>query len=114
MKHDKSHALQDALLNAVDQFVTDLIMGNVSPPEEYICIVEKGFAQTLIGVVKVANACGETFVLLALRNGTVNTNRVNPCDVGVKLLVAAFVPDGYLCSSVFFHSLFRLSVSIKT
>ena len=53
----------NALLNAVDQFVTDLIMGNVSPPEEYICIVEKVFAQTLIGIVKVANAYGETFVL---------------------------------------------------
>jgi hypothetical protein len=63
VKHDESHALQDALLNAVDQSVTDLIMGNVSPPEEYICIVEKVFAQTLIGIVKVANAYGETFVL---------------------------------------------------
>jgi hypothetical protein len=62
MKHDKSHALQDALLDTVDQSVTDLIMGNVSPPEEYICIVERVFAQTLSGVVKVASAYGETFV----------------------------------------------------
>src|SRR5260221_906250 len=63
VKHDKSHAPQDALLHAVDQCVTDLIMGNVSPPEEYICIIEKLFAQTLIGIVNVANAYGETFVL---------------------------------------------------
>jgi hypothetical protein len=34
MKHDESHAFQHALLNSVDQGVTDLVMGNMPPPEE--------------------------------------------------------------------------------
>lgn len=46
-----AHAFQHALLNSVDQGVTDLLMGNMPPPEEYVDIVEELFAQTLIGIV---------------------------------------------------------------
>ena len=44
MEHDESHAFQHALLNPVDQGVTDLLMGNMSPPEEDFGIVEELFA----------------------------------------------------------------------
>jgi hypothetical protein len=32
------------LLNSVDQGVTDLLMGNIPPPEEYVGTVEELFA----------------------------------------------------------------------
>jgi hypothetical protein len=41
MEHDESHAFQHAPLNSVDQGVTDLLMGNIPPPEEYVGIVEE-------------------------------------------------------------------------
>ena len=41
MEHDESHAFQHALLNSIDQGVTHLLMGNMSPPEEDVGIVEK-------------------------------------------------------------------------
>ena len=44
MKHDEPHAFQHALLNSVDQGVTNLVMGNMPPPEEYIGVVEELFA----------------------------------------------------------------------
>ena len=44
MKHDESHAFQHALLNPVDQGVTDFLMGNMPSPEEYVGIVEELFA----------------------------------------------------------------------
>jgi hypothetical protein len=44
MENDESHAFQRTLLNSVDQGVTDLLMGNMSPPEEYVGIVQELFA----------------------------------------------------------------------
>ena len=44
MEHDESHAFQHALLNSVDQGVTDLLMGNMPPPEEYLGILEERIA----------------------------------------------------------------------
>ena len=44
MEHDESHAFQHALLNSVDQGVTDLLVGNMPPPEEYLGIVEERIA----------------------------------------------------------------------
>ena len=44
MKHDEPHAFQHALLNSVDQGVTNLVMGNMPPPEEYVGVVEELFA----------------------------------------------------------------------
>jgi hypothetical protein len=63
MEHDQSHTLQHVLLDAVDQSVTHLLMGNVPPPEEYIGVIENFFAQTFIGIVEAAATYGETFVL---------------------------------------------------
>jgi hypothetical protein len=44
MEHDESHAFGHALLNLVDQSVTDILMGNMPPPQKYIGIVEELFA----------------------------------------------------------------------
>ena len=63
MKHDESHAFQHALLNSVDQGVTDLLMGNMPPPEQYIGIVQQLFAQTLVGIVKTATTDCKALVL---------------------------------------------------
>src|ERR1700733_5585317 len=63
MEHDQSHTFQHALLNAVDQSVTHLLMGNMPPPEEYVCVIENILAETFIRIVKAATAYGETFVL---------------------------------------------------
>ena len=43
MEDDESHAFQHALLNSVDQVVTDLLMGNMSPPKVDIGIVKELF-----------------------------------------------------------------------
>jgi hypothetical protein len=36
MEHDEAHPFQDSLLNAVNDLVAYLIVGEVPPPDEYI------------------------------------------------------------------------------
>jgi hypothetical protein len=36
VKHNEPYAFQHALLNSVDQGVTDLLVGNMPPPEEHV------------------------------------------------------------------------------
>jgi len=103
MEHNQTHALKHTLLDAVDQSVTNLGVGKMSPPKEYIGIVENFFAETFIRIVKAARTYHETLVFYALRNRAVNTPRVNPGNIGMKLLMAAFIPDGYLDGRICFH-----------
>src|ERR1700739_1434462 len=62
MKHDQAHPHKHTLGDAVDQSVTNLRVGNMSPPKEYIGVVENFFAQTFIQIVKAARTYHETFV----------------------------------------------------
>jgi hypothetical protein len=51
MKNKKSHSLQDALVNALDNFVADSLMAGMAPPGEHVGFGQHGGRKTVVGLV---------------------------------------------------------------
>ena len=93
VKDDEAHAIEDALLDALDNGILHLVVGHVAPPEEDIRLGEGSVAQTVLRFVEGGGADGETGRAQSLGQGDVDAVRVNGLHGGVGFFVAEFVPD---------------------
>jgi hypothetical protein len=68
-------ALDDVLFDAGDNLILDLMMRHMAPPNQDIGLVEYGFGQAMLGLIKCSSFDHQVFVVFnqALGNSTVNT-----------------------------------------
>ena len=72
MQHDEAHALENALLHAVDQYFRVIVGGDVTPPAEDICLLEDGVGQPLFRITECRARDLEVMPLESGRNGAVD------------------------------------------
>ena len=64
-RHDQAHAVEDALVDAIDDFVGDLLVVHVAPPEHDVGVVDDVGVEAVLGIVEDAGADGEAAGLVA-------------------------------------------------
>ena len=52
MENDEPHALEHALLHALGELVGNLVVGDVTPPDDDVRLVEHGIGQAVVGLVE--------------------------------------------------------------
>lgn len=85
----------DAFVNAVDDFVRNLAVRHVAPPNQDIGGGKDFFGQAVFGLVEGGGFNVKTLLAQGFGNGFVHPFRVNCTDVGVVPFVVKFVPDGH-------------------
>ena len=95
MEYNQAHSIPHALLHARYNFVGDLVMRHVSPPDKYVGILEYFPGKTVFRLVK---GCGAYLYIFLFaqgrRDGLVNALGIDLRDLGGCAFVTKFVPDG--------------------
>ena len=89
-----AHTLHDMGVNTLDNFVVDLVVRQVAPPEEHVRLLEHVNAEAMLGFIKGGGAHLEPGGAQGTGDGAVNPLWVDFRNFGVLLLVAVFVPNG--------------------
>ena len=93
MEEHESHAVADAFGYALDDFVFDLVVGRVAPPDEDVGVGEDALGQPVLWLVERRRARIEAAFLEGLGDRDVDAVGVDLGDRLVLLLVDELVPD---------------------
>lgn len=93
MEDDEAHAVEDALMDALDDGILHLAVGRVPPPEEDVGLGKGGVAEAVLWFVEGGGADREIGRGQALGQGDVDAVRIGGLHGRVGFFVAEFVPD---------------------
>src|SRR5215208_7507261 len=95
MEHDQAHAAEHALVYLLDNFVRDVVVGHVAPPEEHVRSIQYLIRKPVLGLVEGCRTDLEAALGQHDGEDCVHAFWVDLRDLLVALLVPVLVPDGY-------------------
>jgi hypothetical protein len=95
MEHHQSHAIQHPPLHPVNHRITDLAVGQMPPPDQYIGLRQHRFGQPVFGLIQRRRAHGEFLPAQIGANGLMDPVRIDGPDRLMGFFMAKFIPDGY-------------------
>ena len=91
---DQPHSFEHALLQAVDYLVLDLIVSQMSPPDQHVGNVEQFVGEAMLRLVERGGAGLHVRQRFQKpRDGLVDTVRIVRLDLGIGKLVSKLVPN---------------------
>ena len=94
VQHDKTHALEDAALDTIDDGVGHLAVGHVSPPDQDIRVFQPLLAQTVSRLVEPGRADGQLHIpAQERRDRLVHAVGIKSGNRGILFFVAKLAPD---------------------
>src|SRR5687767_7110644 len=94
MEWDKTHAVQNAFLNAQHAVFGNIVMPGVPPVEQDICAIQERLSKALFTVVEGGSADFQLWIgTQRLRQGSVNSLRIDVLDMRILALMHELVPD---------------------
>ena len=94
VQDDQAHAGQDAIRNALDGGVGDVVVVHMPPPEQDVGVVDRLFGAALIGIVERGGRDGEFGEFFQVRgDGAVHAVGIDLGHFRILFFVPAFVPD---------------------
>src|ERR1035437_460199 len=96
VQHDQAHALEHALLHAIHDFVTYLIVRHVAPPGQHVGRRQPLHDQPVLRLLQRGrrDRGARQQPADALGDGRMHAARVDRADLGILVLVDVFAPDG--------------------
>jgi hypothetical protein len=98
MENDEAHAEQNALVDPLDHPIVDLLVSQVSPPCQHVCLGEDAFVKAVFRLVEGRGAnVGGCAQMLAdtLGNDRMHTRWIDFPDGRIAVFVSVLTPDGH-------------------
>src|SRR5918993_4046237 len=95
MEHDQAHAAEHPLVYLLDYFVRDLVVGHVTPPDEYVSSIQYLIGEPVLGLIEGRRTDLEAALGQHGDEDGVHAFGVDLRDLLVALFVPVLVPDGY-------------------
>ncbi|AFC33426.1 hypothetical protein PM3016_6822 [Paenibacillus mucilaginosus 3016] len=92
MQHDQAHPVQDAVLDALHDFVAHFVVRDMAPPEEDVGVVEHFLGQAVFRLIE-GGIRNFHLVAQPFADRGMNAVRVDGADFLIFLLMTEFVPD---------------------
>jgi hypothetical protein len=92
VEHNQAHtALNDVLLDALNNLILYLMMGHMAPPNQDVCLTKYGLSQTMLRLIERGRFDHNILVIFdqAIGDGAMNTFGVEGCSRVIGLF---FVP----------------------
>ena len=95
VQNDKTHSFKDALFGALDNFVLNVPMGHMPPPQEHIRLIKNGLAETVLRLVESRRAHLETgFLPKEGCDRLVHALRIDRGNLVTLFFMAKLAPNG--------------------
>jgi hypothetical protein len=95
MENDEAHAVEDPLLDAIDDAIFDVAVGHVSPPGQHVGICEYLVGQAVIWLVEGRGLHEVAFLAESIRQDRVNPFGIHRPNLLVDFLVSKLIPNGH-------------------
>ncbi|MNE62374.1 hypothetical protein D3C80_1576490 [compost metagenome] len=97
MQHNQPHSLQHTVIDPAYDLVADLLMGNMAPPYQYICVIQHFFCQSMLRFIQCRCSCIEPGILQKSGNLGMDAQRIDLADTLFLELMPVLIPYGYSC-----------------
>ena len=95
MQDDEAHAVQNALVHAVHDFIRNLVVRHMAPPDQHVRAVQHLLRQPMLRLPQRGGSDVHTGVLQKVRNTPVDALRVHLRDLRKLHLMQIFIPYRY-------------------
>ncbi len=104
MKNNQPHASEHTLINAIHNFVSNHIVRLMSPPDQYVCLIQARLREPMFRVFKGGGFGSNQFIpAQRINDGAVNSAWINAFDGGVRVFLSSLIPHQYVDSG---HAVF--------